>query len=191
MSHDLSQLFPNASADFLRKNGFANLPPVRQQRPPETPRTANLAPTPTQIPLLPDRASNASGHENPYSARWIEPIATFTLPYPPTENTYRRTVILGGKNTKQRAVPILSREARAYKDAVKKVAPALLLDGLLHVSIALYRPRKVGDIDNGLKALFDSMSGIVYLDDSQICRLEVERFDDKANPRAEVTITAR
>jgi Holliday junction resolvase RusA-like endonuclease len=174
MTQDLSQLFPHASADFLRKNGFANLPPARQPVGQIPSRTAKLAPPPTQLPLLEDRAPTS---------------ISLVLPYPPTENTYRRTVILGGKNTKMRAVPILSREARAYKEAVKLVVPALRLEGLLHVSICLYRPRKVGDIDNGLKALFDSMSGIVYLDDSQICRLTVERFDDKANPRAEVTIS--
>jgi Holliday junction resolvase RusA-like endonuclease len=176
MSQDLHVMFPHASADFLRKNGYANIPPPRQMPSREAKEAQNTQELPPTLPMTrpeADRAPNA---------------VSFTLPYPPSENMYRRTIILGGKNKKVRAVPILSREARAYKEAVAKVAPRCGFDGPLSLTLAIYRPRRIGDIDNGLKALFDSMTGLVYVDDGQICRLEVERFDDKANPRVEVTV---
>lgn len=39
----------------------------------------------------------------------------------------------------------------------------------------LYRPTKKPDIDNLLKLLLDAMNGVVFLDDSQVTRVSVEK----------------
>lgn len=54
-----------------------------------------------------------------------------------------------------------------------------------------YKPtaRNFGDVDNHLKAIFDGLNQIVFDDDRQIVRCVVEKFQDKANPRAELTFT--
>lgn len=44
------------------------------------------------------------------------------------------------------------------------------------------------DIDNYNKILLDSMSGIIFEDDSQIQSLLVVKNKDKANPRIEISI---
>ena len=56
-----------------------------------------------------------------------------------------------------------------------------------------YKPsaRNFGDVDNHLKALFDGMNQIVFVDDSQITRCVVEKYTDKKQPRAEIEIEER
>lgn len=90
---------------------------------------------------------------------------------------------------------ILSAEARAYK---KLVAQTLFvqgfkkedaLKGFVRVQISLFRPRKVGDLDNYFKSCLDSLKGIAYEDDSQIIEIHAKRFDDKHRPRVEISIT--
>lgn len=68
------------------------------------------------------------------------------------------------------------------------------LTGPLSVVVKLYRRYEVtsksyGDVDNHLKALFDGMNGLTFVDDSQIVRCVVEKYQDKDNPRAEVFVT--
>ena len=68
------------------------------------------------------------------------------------------------------------------------------LVGPLSVVVKLYRryevtSRAYGDVDNHLKALFDGMNGLTFVDDSQIVRCVVEKYQDKDNPRAEVFVT--
>ena len=48
--------------------------------------------------------------------------------------------------------------------------------------------KRVRDIDNFNKLILDSMSGIVYRDDSQIKKLLIEMDYDKNNPRVEIKI---
>lgn len=89
---------------------------------------------------------------------------------------------------------MLSAEARAYK---KLVSQSLFVQGFrkedalkgpVRVCMSIYRPRKKGDLDNTLKALFDSLKGISYEDDSQIVEIHAKRFDDKDRPRVEINI---
>jgi Holliday junction resolvase RusA-like endonuclease len=61
------------------------------------------------------------------------------------------------------------------------------------VSVLDYRKFKVtsrryGDVDNHGKAILDAMNKIVYVDDSQIVKCEVEKFTDK-NQRIEISVT--
>jgi crossover junction endodeoxyribonuclease RusA len=107
---------------------------------------------------------------------------TFTLPYPPSANRYWR-------NYNGRMV--VSAEATAYKWAVREITDEIAprcLTGKIVVHVLVYRPQKRGDLDNTLKILFDSLSGIAYEDDSQIIAIHAYRHDDKKKPRVVVTV---
>lgn len=106
------------------------------------------------------------------------------LPYPPTLNHLRMAV---------RGRLIKTSEAREYETRARFAAKsqgAALHDGPLVVYVRAYRPRRVGDLDNVLKAAFDSLTGILWTDDSQVIRIHAERHDDKENPRLEVEVEA-
>lgn len=80
----------------------------------------------------------------------------------------------------------------AARVAMKGAEP---MSGDLCAVVKLYRKykpaaRNFGDVDNHLKAIFDGLNGIVFLDDSQICRCTVEKFTDKENPRAVIEVGA-
>jgi len=110
----------------------------------------------------------------------------FTLPYPPSGNRVTRR----GKFHQYE-----SPEAKAYKTGV-----ALLLKSLkvtkfdaqtkIAVTVYIYRPRASGDLDNRLKALLDALNGLVWEDDRQVVEIHAYRAEDKANPRAEVVVSA-
>ncbi len=63
----------------------------------------------------------------------------------------------------------------------------MLGDVALNV-IFYFSDKRRRDMDSHLKALQDSMSGIVYKDDSQINELHVYKYVDKDNPRVEISI---
>ena len=106
-----------------------------------------------------------------------------TLPYPPSLNNLH-AVVRGRK--------ILTAEGRRYKTTASAMAIAAgikpIVAGDIIVTVTLYRPRRAGDIDNFCKAPFDALKGIAWTDDGQVQRLDMERFEDKANPRVVVTI---
>jgi Holliday junction resolvase RusA-like endonuclease len=54
--------------------------------------------------------------------------------------------------------------------------------------IHIYRKSKRGDLDNFIKPLLDSLNGIAYVDDKQVCQLHVHRHEDKNNPRATIKL---
>jgi crossover junction endodeoxyribonuclease RusA len=59
----------------------------------------------------------------------------------------------------------------------------------VHITIKLFFGRKgKHDIDNYGKLLLDSLTGIVWEDDSQIIKMTVIKWYDKENPRIEVDI---
>ena len=107
---------------------------------------------------------------------------TLTVPYPPTTNNLYMTV--RGKRVKTQA-------ARAYAVIVQTLCMAQGLEpmeGPVLLMVTVYRPRKTGDLDNTLKAIQDSLKGFAFKDDRQIVEIHAYRRDDKANPRAVVTI---
>lgn len=62
-------------------------------------------------------------------------------------------------------------------------------DKPFEVSIYLYfKTQRKHDIDNYGKILLDSMTGIVWKDDSQIWKMTVNKMVDKKNPRIEISI---
>lgn len=130
-----------------------------------------------------------------------EPIARLELrvPYPPSANTLYgvRAIKVRGKWI---ASPYKSAEHEEYVGAVHNAARVAALrnrdlDRLpflagVRLTVHLYRPIKRGDIDNPLKALFDSLNGVAWTDDSQVSELHVYRYDDKADPRVDLVIEA-
>lgn len=109
---------------------------------------------------------------------------TFTLDYPPSLNHLYATV---------RGHRVLSKAGRLYKARAAEMAFLAGLrpiDGPIVVYLDIYRPRKSGDLDNLIKALQDSLKGVAWHDDKQVVEIHARRFDDKDNPRAEVTVKA-
>ena len=131
-------------------------------------------------------------------------IIRLTLPSPPSVNTLHgvRVMMVRGQ---PRAVPY---KTHAHADYLGAVANAVRCAALreprlqrLHESPAFtgpvrftwhwHRPRAVGDLDNPLKALWDSLTAArVWGDDSQVVELHGYRHDDKTNPRVDVDIEA-
>jgi crossover junction endodeoxyribonuclease RusA len=106
------------------------------------------------------------------------------LPYPPSANMYWRHC---------RGRIFVSSDARRYRDKAARIASASgirMLTGPVAVAVDVFRPKRIGDLDNTLKVMLDSMRGIIFKDDSQVTEIMARRFDDKENPRAEITITA-
>ena len=114
-------------------------------------------------------------------------MITLTLPFPPSVNGYWRNI--NGRT-------LISAKGRAYKKAVARLVQwhhvAKNLQGRLTVQVVLHPPdRRKRDIDNSMKALLDSMQAAgVYLDDSQIDRLVIDRGEIKKGGAAIVTIKA-
>jgi len=109
------------------------------------------------------------------------------LPFPPTENTYRRFA-----NRGRFAGPILSKRARAYKQSVKScIGDVATITGHVHVEIELHPPdRRRRDLDNYLKALFDAITEAgVWEDDSQVRDMRVRWADRVTGGKAVIEIT--
>jgi len=112
-------------------------------------------------------------------------MIVLTLPFPPSVNGYWRNI--NGRT-------LISAKGRAYKKAVARLTQwnyaAKQLESRLEVLVILHPPdRRKRDIDNSMKALLDSMQAAgVYLDDSQIDRLAIERGEIKQGGAAIVTI---
>jgi len=90
------------------------------------------------------------------------------VPMPPSANRYWRHV--GGR-------VYVSKEARDYRDLVGWIGASAGVeshDGDVRVSVIVRRKHKRGDIDNYLKVLFDALQGVVYVNDKQIKKVEVE-----------------
>ncbi len=112
-------------------------------------------------------------------------MIVLTLPFPPSVNGYWRNI--NGRT-------LISAKGRAYKKAVARLAQwnyaAKQLESRLEVLVILHPPdRRKRDIDNSMKALLDSMQAAgVFVDDSQIDRLSIERGEIKKGGAAIVTI---
>lgn len=106
------------------------------------------------------------------------------LPYPPQAN-HLYAVARGRKVKSAKGREYQAVAAKAAIDAGMKA-----IDGPVSVSIDVYRPRRAGDLDNTLKAIFDCLKGVAWGDDKQVVEIRARRFDDKDNPRAEVTVAA-
>lgn len=135
---------------------------------------------------------------NPQVAALLAPPAPLgptylVLPYPPGVNSLygHRVMQVRGRAM---AVPYKTHEHRKYFEQLgahvgHQVVP-WPKDVELVVTLKLFRPRRIGDIDGPVKTLFDALNGRAWADDSQVVDLHLIRRDDKANPRVEVSIHA-
>ena len=106
-----------------------------------------------------------------------------TLPVPPSGNASYRT----GRGHFYR-----SKAAQSYHDTVELLCKAqrvTMMRGPITLEVKWYRARRAGDLDGRLKVLQDALQGRAYANDSQIVKIIAERFEDKDNPRMQVTIT--
>ena len=89
----------------------------------------------------------------------------------------------------------LTKEGKANKEAISWEAkaqwmPRKPITGKIATTARLYfKDGRMLDIEN-LKALWDSLSGIVYEDDRQIHELHIFKEIDKQRPRVEITISS-
>lgn len=94
------------------------------------------------------------------------------LPYPPSVNSYWRAH--GHRR-------FISKEGVAFKEKVADICQERNVqrfddDKRLYFEVILFpRDRRVQDIDNRLKALFDALEGYAYTSDSSIDVLIVQR----------------
>jgi crossover junction endodeoxyribonuclease RusA len=115
----------------------------------------------------------------------------FELPFPPSSNTYYRSVRMG-----QSCRVLLSKRGREYKEEVKRIMFykrkkfGLPVEGRLFVGVRLHAPnRRKYDIDNRIKALSDALQfAEVFADDEAIDRLLVTRHEIIKGGLAVVTI---
>ena len=107
--------------------------------------------------------------------------AVFILPYPPTLNHLYATV--NGRR-------VLSKAGRDYHDVVERECFHLnrFNEGYVSVTVHAYRPQRRGDLDGIFKVLLDSLTGVVWKDDSQVVELHAFRHEDKNHPRVTVTV---
>lgn len=87
---------------------------------------------------------------------------------------------------------------RAYMDQVAEDASVALasdgvvdwpVDGAYRVEVVSYMPtRRAIDVDNLGKIVLDALNGVLWRDDSQVRRLEIEKRYDRKHPRAVVRI---
>lgn len=112
-----------------------------------------------------------------------------TLPYPPGTNNLYRTLILPDKKM---PIRVKTGDAKKYLTAVERICRAASIKpfiGEVKVSLNVYRPRRVGDLDGTFKIVFDSLKGAAFLDDKQIVEIHAKRHEDKNNPRVEIEVS--
>jgi len=116
-----------------------------------------------------------------------------SLPFPPSTNTYWRSVAVKGSG---RVKVLISEKGREYRSEViseiMKFDNDLNLSGRLHVELKLCPPdKRRRDIDNFSKAILDALTHAgLWLDDSQIDKMTVTRGEvDKEFPRAYISVT--
>ena len=90
-------------------------------------------------------------------------------------------------------IRIMTSKARVLKEdymwQAKQQFKGKPLKENLEINIKIYKDRKIKyDWDNFHKLSMDSLTGIVWEDDSQIQKATVEKFYDKENPRIELHI---
>ena len=104
-------------------------------------------------------------------------VIQFELPYPPTNNTYYRhcrgRTFIGAKGRKYRN--------DVFGCLVEQLGKIKTLKGRLDVSVwAIMPDKRKRDVDNIFKGVGDSLQNAgLFMDDSQIDRLEIIRRPDE------------
>lgn len=108
-------------------------------------------------------------------------MISFRLDYPPSVNHYWLAF---------RGRVVLSNDGKRYRSAAAKHGGDSPLTGRLSVELRLTMPdRKRRDIDNTAKAVLDAIGHAgIWLDDSQVDRLLIERLGIEPPGCVDVTI---
>lgn len=115
-----------------------------------------------------------------------ESVNSYTLPMPPSANTYWRNVVIGGK-----ARTLVSEDAKNYKKEIGELAHRLGMRparGEVCLMILVFRNQASGDLSNRIKVIEDALNGIAYDDDKQVVEIRARRFDDKGNGRIVISV---
>lgn len=120
----------------------------------------------------------------------------FTLPYPPSANTYWRHIILGGKHKKARAHTLISEGGREYRVRVMEAisaqkVPLRALKGRLAIHVIAYPPdRRRRDLSNLWKGMLDAivLAGVIA-DDGDTDRELIERGPVRPQGLIEIRIS--
>lgn len=115
----------------------------------------------------------------------------FSLPWPPSVNTYWRHVVTKGKPR-----TLISKKGREYRKDVcnailmQKAKPKAVVHDRLAVLITAFPPdRRKRDLDNLPKAVLDALTfGQVWGDDSQIDDLRIVRGEIEKGGRIEIQV---
>lgn len=102
------------------------------------------------------------------------------LPFPPSSNTYWRHYAQPLRGGKHMVKVLISKKGREFRSQViSEVGICKPLTGKLLVRMELFLPdRRRRDVDNYSKALLDALTHCkVWEDDSQIYRLEIQKWD--------------
>ena len=99
-------------------------------------------------------------------------MLVLNLPLPPSVNTYWRA------NGKRR---FISKEGMLFREQVADYCAENRVPSFgekrLHFQVTLYpRDKRLLDIDNAVKGIFDSLKGILFDDDKQIWKFSIEVF---------------
>lgn len=120
----------------------------------------------------------------------------FTLPWPPSVNTYWRHMAIGGKFKKAQARVYLSEQGERFRThAILSMnlqrVPREALKGRLAVHMTAYPPdRRARDLDNLPKGVLDALThGRVILDDEHIDDLHIVRGPVRKDGLLEMRIT--
>ncbi len=113
--------------------------------------------------------------------RLAAPLFHLVVPEPPSANRYWRSIAIRGQ-----VRVLLSAEARRYRIAVREAFERSAGWELrkpfphvtVHVTLAWYRSRRSGDLDNRIKQVLDAVKGMAYDDDDQVVSLAATRHDD-------------
>jgi len=85
------------------------------------------------------------------------------------------------------------KRTRDYEKLVRDLAALtwrrLPLTGQIAITFRFYRANaRRADWDNLGKEISDSLQGVVYIDDNQICDAVISKRIDRENPRVEITV---
>tara|TARA_R110000787_G_C13165936_1_gene420144 strand:+ start:186 stop:590 length:405 start_codon:yes stop_codon:yes gene_type:complete len=106
---------------------------------------------------------------------------------------HRQVSTNSGYRTSKRGM-YKTKELNAFQQAIRDAAQEMWgdtepdKDSKWCVDIVYYYPSARNDIDGALKPTLDAMEGIVYVNDSQVVMLSVEKKKDKDDPRTEIVL---